>query len=132
MAQITLCQPATMIVLISAAGAVYHLLTGNGRGIIWWLFVGLFGGAVFQGLCIGGLEPMAWAMMMLPVLLVCFFLALALFSSSIRVQEQQIPQGQGKGQGQGQGHGRGDPCGRCGRPEPECGCGGGGCDSGFC
>lgn len=119
MAAIELCKPATILVLVSVAGAIYHLLSGNGRGIIWWLVVGVLGGSVFQGLCVGGMDTVAWVLMGIPVLLVCFFLAIALFSSGIRIQERTRPQPV-------------DPCNRCRRPEPECECDRGGCTGDFC
>lgn len=81
-----LCQPSLVILLISVAGAIYHLLVGSGHGVIWWLAVGTIGGATFQGLCFGGLEALAWVLMLIPVLLVCFFLAVALFASSMRIR----------------------------------------------
>jgi hypothetical protein len=80
-----LCKPASSILLISVAGALYHFLAGSFRGIIWWSLVGLFGTGVFQALCFGGLEPIAWTLMLIPVLIVCFFLAVALFASSMRI-----------------------------------------------
>jgi hypothetical protein len=101
---VTLCQPSLAILLISIAGVLYHLIVGAGRGIMWWLAVGVVGTAVFQALCFGGLEPLAWVLMMIPVLLVCFFLAVALFSSSVRIKNVEKV-----------------PCDRCGRPLP-CGC----------
>jgi hypothetical protein len=57
--------------------------------MIWWLLVGIFGAGVFQTLCNGGLEPVAWTLMLLPVLVVCFFLAVAVFSSSVRINNQR-------------------------------------------
>jgi hypothetical protein len=105
---VTLCQPSLAILLISIAGVLYHLIVGAGRGIMWWLAVGVVGTAVFQALCFGGLEPLAWVLMMIPVLLVCFFLAVALFSSSVRIKNVEKV-----------------PCGRCGQPPP-CGCDGSG------
>jgi hypothetical protein len=104
---ISLCQPSLAILLISVAGVLYHLFMGAGRGIMWWLAVGVVGTATFQALCFGGLEPLAWILMMIPVLLVCFFLAVALFSSSVRIKNVEKV-----------------PCGRCGGPPP-CGCDGG-------
>jgi hypothetical protein len=106
-----LCQPSTAILLISVAGSLYHLLTGDVHGMIWWIMVGLFGTGIFQVLCYGGLEPIAWILMSIPVLIVCFFLAVALFASRMRIEDI-----------------RKVPCGRtgsCNRPCP--GCGGSGC-----
>lgn len=101
---VSLCQPSLAILLVSVAGVLYHLIMGAGRGIMWWLAVGVVGTAVFQALCFGGLEPLAWVLMMIPVLLVCFFLAVALFSSSVRIKNVEKV-----------------PCGRCGHHRP-CGC----------
>ena len=81
----TLCKPATAICLISVAGILYHFLTGRLSVMIWWALVGIFGTGVFQALCVGGLEPIAWTLMLIPVLVVCFFFAIALFSSSLRI-----------------------------------------------
>lgn len=103
----TLCKPALILALVSAAGAIYHLLSGNGRSVIWWLVVGVLGTATFQGLCMGGMSEVAWIVMSIPVLLVCFFLAVALFSSSVRIQEKDR---------------RGGECDRCHRREDNCEC----------
>jgi hypothetical protein len=99
-----LCQPSLTILLVAIAGVLYHLIVGAGRGVMWWLAVGAVGTATFQALCYGGMEPIAWVLMLTPVLLVCFFLAVALFASSMRIQNVEKV-----------------PCGRCGRPSP-CGC----------
>jgi uncharacterized membrane protein len=107
-----LCKPAMILALVSAAGAIYHLLSGNGRSVIWWLVVGVIGTATFQGLCMGGMSEIAWIVMSIPVLLVCFFLAVALFSSSIRIQEKDRRDDR---------HER-DECGRCGGERQHCGC----------
>ncbi len=80
-----LCQPSSAILLISVAGAIYHLLAGNPHAIIWWVMTGAVGTGVFQALCYGGLEPVAWVLMSIPVLIVCFFLAVALFASRMRI-----------------------------------------------
>ncbi len=80
-----LCKPASAILLISVAGIIYHILAGDLHGIVWWIIVGLSGTGVFQGLCYGGLEPLAWILMLIPVLIVCFFLAVALFASRMRI-----------------------------------------------
>lgn len=81
-----LCQPSLVILLVSVAGAIYHLLVGSGHGVLWWLAVGAVGSSTFQGLCYGGMEALAWVLMLIPVLLVCFFLAVALFASSMRIR----------------------------------------------
>ena len=81
-----LCKPATAILLISVAGAIYHLVTGAYHVVLMWLLIALFGTGIFQGLCYGGLEPIAWTLMLIPVLIVCFFLAVALFASSMRIE----------------------------------------------
>jgi len=84
-----LCQPSMTILLISAAGVIYHLLVQDNEGMLWWLLVGVFGTGVFQALCFGGLEPIAWTLMLIPVLVVCFFLAVALFASKVRIHNVQ-------------------------------------------
>jgi hypothetical protein len=105
MLDIGLCQPSTAILLVSVAGVIYHLFAGDIHSITWWLLVGLVGTGVFQALCFGGLEPVAWVLMSIPVLIVCFFLAVALFASRMRIQNvRQVP------------------CDRCGNPKPRCGC----------
>ncbi len=105
MLDIGLCQPSTAILLVSVAGVIYHLFVGDIHAITWWLLVGLVGTGVFQALCFGGLEPVAWVLMSIPVLIVCFFLAVALFASRMRIQNvRQVP------------------CDRCGNPKPRCGC----------
>jgi hypothetical protein len=87
-----LCQPSSAILLVSVAGTLYHLLTGDIQGMIWWIMVGLFGTGVFQVLCYGGLEPVAWTLMAVPVLIVCFFLAVALFASRMRIMDvREVP-----------------------------------------
>ena len=100
-----LCQPATAILLISVAGVLYHILATNTGSVIWWLLVGIFGTGIFQALCYGGLEPVAWVLMSLPVLVVCFFLAVALFASRMRIENVMSV-----------------PCDRCQRPKRDCGC----------
>jgi hypothetical protein len=82
-----LCQPSTAILLVSVAGVLYHLMAGDVAGMIWWIMVGLFGTGIFQVLCYGGLEPVAWILMSIPVLIVCFFLAVALFASRMRIED---------------------------------------------
>ena len=102
---IGLCKPSTAILLVGLAGAIYHLFTGNMHAVASWAIVGLGGTAIFQALCYGGLEPVAWVLMSIPVLIVCFFLAVALFASRMRIENvEQVP------------------CDRCGRPKPRCGC----------
>lgn len=100
------CQPAAAILLVSIAAVLYHMLMGNIWSIIWWIITGVLGTGVFQALCYGGLEPVAWVLMLIPVLLICFFLAVALFASSMRIDNVQEV-----------------PCDRCGRPTRSCGCG---------
>jgi hypothetical protein len=111
-----LCQPSTAILLISVAGTLYHLLAGDGSAMIWWIMVGLFGTGIFQVLCYGGLEPVAWTLMAIPVLIVCFFLAVALFASRMRIEDiRRVPCGRCRRHHHGP----------CGHPCP--GCGGSGC-----
>lgn len=81
-----LCQPASAILLVSVAGVLYHLAVGALRPVVWWALVGLIGTGVFQGLCYGGLEPVAWILASIPILIVCFFLAVALLASKFRIQ----------------------------------------------
>jgi hypothetical protein len=102
---IGLCQPSTAILLVGLAGAIYHLFVGNMHAVVWWIIVGLGGTGIFQALCYGGLEPVAWVLMSIPVLIVCFFLAVALFASRMRIDNVMSV-----------------PCDRCGRPKPRCGC----------
>jgi len=100
-----LCQPASAILLISVAGVLYHILATNTGSVIWWLMVGVFGTGIFQAVCYGGLEPVAWILMLIPVLVVCFFLAVALFASRMRIDNIMSV-----------------PCDRCHRPRRHCGC----------
>jgi hypothetical protein len=104
-----ICQPAGIILLVSIAGVLYHLMAFNMSAVIWWLCVGLLGTTVFQILCRGGLEIISWTLMIIPVLILCFFFAVALFAARLRIQNfRQIP------------------CDCCGRPIPhrsKCGCG---------
>jgi hypothetical protein len=102
---IGLCQPSTAILLVGLAGAIYHLFVGNMHAVVWWILVGLGGTGIFQALCYGGLEPVAWVLMSIPVLIVCFFLAVALFASRMRIDNVMSV-----------------PCDRCGHPKPRCGC----------
>jgi hypothetical protein len=104
-----LCQPATAILLVSVAGILYHLVTGSLGAVIWWIMVGLFGTGVFQLLCRGGLEPVAWVLMSIPVLIVCFFLAVALFAARMRIETvREVPCERKKDHG------------GCHKPEPKC------------
>jgi uncharacterized membrane protein len=80
-----LCKPATAILLVAGAGSLYHALVGEYDTMTWWLVTAIFGTGAFQALCYGGLEPIAWLLMLLPVLIVCFFFAVALFSSYLRI-----------------------------------------------
>jgi hypothetical protein len=117
-----LCKPSLTILLVSVAGTLYHILAGDFSGMIWWVLVGILGTGVFQAFCYGGLEPVAWVLMAIPVLIVCFFLAVALFASRMRIENVRTV-----------------PCDRCGRkhhqrdncnhtvdhkvdPGPSCGC----------
>ena len=102
---IGLCQPSTAILLVGLAGAIYHLFVGNLHAVVWWILVGLGGTGIFQALCYGGLEPVAWVLMSIPVLIVCFFLAVALFASRMRIDNIMSV-----------------PCDHCGRPKRHCGC----------
>jgi len=95
-----LCQPSTAILLLSIAGIIYHLVTGRYHAALWWLLIGIGGTGTFQALCYGGLEPVAWVLMMIPVLIVCFFLAVALFASRMRIENIMSV-----------------PCDRCGFPQ---------------
>ena len=104
-----LCQPATAILLVSVAGILYHLVTGSLGAVIWWIMVGLFGTGVFQLLCRGGLEPVAWVLMSIPVLIVCFFLAVALFAARMRIETVREVQCKEK-----------KDHGGCHKPEPKC------------
>jgi hypothetical protein len=85
MMDIGLCQPSTAILLVSIAGAIYNLLVVNLHAVMMWALIGVFGTGIFQALCFGGLEPLAWVLMLIPVLIVCFFLAVALFASRMRI-----------------------------------------------
>lgn len=101
------CQASSAILLVSLAGVIYHAAVGAYSTMLWWIIVGVFGTGVFQALCFGGLEPLAWVIMMIPVLIVCFFLAVALFASRMRIENIMAV-----------------PCGRCqGRHVPWFPCG---------
>lgn len=102
---IGLCQPSTAILLVSIAGVLYHLITRDYHAIMWWGAVAVFGTGIFQALCFGGLEPVAWVLMFIPVLIVCFFMAIALFASRMRINNIMSL-----------------PCDSCGRPRRECSC----------
>jgi len=80
-----LCKPTSAILLVSMAGTLYHVLMGEMDTATWWLIVGAMGTLVFQSLCYGGLESLAWVLMLIPVMVVCFFFAVALFSSYVRI-----------------------------------------------
>jgi len=80
-----LCKPTSAILLVSTAGVLYHVLMGEMDTATWWLIVGALGTLVFQSLCYGGLESLAWVLMLIPVMVVCFFFAVALFSSYVRI-----------------------------------------------
>jgi hypothetical protein len=104
------CQASSAILLVSVAGVIYHAAVGAYHTMLWWIVVGVFGTGVFQALCFGGLEPLAWVIMMIPVLIVCFFLAVALFASRMRIENIMAV-----------------PCGRCSqRHVPWSPCSGGG------
>ena len=105
-----LCQPASIILLVSVAGLLYHLVTGSVMGMLHWGLVAIIGTGVFQTLCSAGFEPIAWLFMSIPILIVCFFLAVAIFSSSIRVNN---------GRHRSRGY---NPCNMCGQEERNCGC----------
>jgi hypothetical protein len=81
-----LCKPANLILLISIGGTLYHLLFLDIHTAMWWVAVGILGVATFQGLCYSGVETLAWLIMLIPVLLLCFFLAVALLASSMRIR----------------------------------------------
>ncbi len=80
-----LCKPTSTILLVSAAGSIYHLMMGEMDNMTWWLIVGALGSLVFQSLCLGGFESLAWILMLIPVMIVCFFFAVALVSSYLRI-----------------------------------------------
>jgi hypothetical protein len=85
-----LCKPSGTILLVAVAGALYSLLSGRTASVAWWSLVGVLGTAVFQALCYGGLEPIAWVLMSIPVLIVCFFIAVAVFASSMRIENVEV------------------------------------------
>ena len=124
MMDLGLCQPSTAILLVSAAGAIYNLLVVNMHAVMMWALIGVFGTGIFQALCFGGLEPLAWVLMLIPVLIVCFFLAVALFASRMRINNfMRLPCRDGScGGGGGSAAAAPSACGRCG--------GGGGCSCG--
>lgn len=102
-----LCQPSLAILLVSIAGVIYHTAVGNFQAVTWWTVAGLAGTGVFQALCFGGLEPVAWVLMSIPILIVCFFLAVALFASRMRINNIMSV-----------------PCDRCGNKQCSGSCGG--------
>ena len=81
-----LCKPSLAILVVSVAGALFHLLDGNNLALLSWTLTGIVGTASFEILCMGGLEPLAWLFMMLPILGVCFFISVALFASNMRIE----------------------------------------------
>ena len=81
-----LCQPASAILLISIAGFLYHSVAGHWHAVLMWLLIGVIGTGSFQALCSGQLDAVAWIIMLIPVLIVCFFLAVALFASRMRIE----------------------------------------------
>lgn len=92
--ELKLCKPASIILLVSVAGIIYHLLAGDFMGVLYWVSVAILGTGVFQILCHVGFEPIAWIFMAIPVLLVCFFLAVALLASSMRINNvRKVPCG---------------------------------------
>lgn len=134
MMDLGLCQPSTAILLVSAAGAIYNLLVANMHAVMMWALIGVFGTGIFQALCFGGLEPLAWVLMLIPVLIVCFFLAVALFASRMRINNfMRLPCRDGSCGGGAPPET--SPCGRCGDDsrKPRCNktrcdaCGGCGC-----
>ncbi len=110
-----LCRPSSLILLVSIAAVIYHVAVGAWSAVVWWIMVGLAGTGIFQALCFGGLEPAAWVLMLIPVLVVCFFMAVALFASRMRINNIMSV-----------------PCDSCDRPlpppqprcnrTPSCGC----------
>jgi hypothetical protein len=123
-----LCKPSSAILLVSVAGALYSLLAGRTGSVAWWALVGIFGTGVFQALCFGGLEPLAWVLMSIPVLIVCFFIAVAVFASSMRIENvEEVPCCGSSGSCGGSCGGSSGSCGgSCGGSSGSCGgsCGG--------
>ena len=64
------------------------MITGQYRVVLWWVIVGILGAGTFQGLCMTDYENVAWVLMLLPVIVVCFFLAVALLASSLRIKNE--------------------------------------------
>lgn len=123
MMDLGLCQPSTAILLVSAAGAIYNLLVRNLHAVMMWALIGVFGTGIFQALCFGGLEPLAWVLMMIPVLIVCFFLAVALFASRMRINNiMRLPCRDGSCGSAGEEPKPQPPCGSCGDNTGACGC----------
>jgi len=85
-----LCKPATTILIISIAGVLFHIISRDLNIALSWAFIGLFGTSMFQLICFAGLEPLAWIFMCIPIMILCFFIAVALFASSVRI-ENQVP-----------------------------------------
>ena len=56
--------------------------------MLWWTLVGILGAGTFQGLCLAEFENVAWVLMLIPVMVVCFFLAVALLASSLRIKNE--------------------------------------------
>jgi len=102
-----LCKPSLAILLVSVAGSIFHTLDGNATALVSWIMTGILGTATFELLCMGGLEPLAWLVMMLPILAVCFFISVALFASSIRIETV------GECNGRGRECDRHNECGEC-------------------
>ena len=91
-----LCKPANLILLVSIAGVIFHVLTGQFRVVLWWTLVGILGAGTFQGLCMSEFENVAWVLMLIPVMVVCFFFAVALLASSMRIKNEiKVPCGPG-------------------------------------
>jgi hypothetical protein len=86
-AAVALCQPATVLMVVSVAGFIYNLLFVSLGNALWWVGTGVIGTIIFHLLCRGGLTPVAWILMLLPVVVLCFFLAVALFASRVRVRD---------------------------------------------
>jgi hypothetical protein len=85
-----LCKPATFICLVSIAGVIYHLFAGHAMVSVWWAILGIFGVGTFQVLCMFNMEHAAWFLMVIPVMVVCFFLAIAVLASSMRIKNVEM------------------------------------------
>ena len=112
-----LCQPSSAILLVSIAGAIYNLLVANLHAVMMWALIGVFGTGIFQALCFGGLEPLAWVLMLIPVLIVCFFMAVALFASRMRINNFMRLPCRDSSCGSSS-----PPCNKCGGESSTCGC----------